>query len=279
MVGETGDAVLHQRGAEVKTRESMDSKVRAKGYSVATGRLLQDLVGVRVAAYFSDDVDLIYQIVGGLFDEVNCTVDVPDAAVFGPSRFNIVYRMPSEAWAELSAEFDLAGAPVDSTLELQLRTVFSEGWHETEHDLRYKRREDWEGESGLNRALNGLVATLETCDWSTLELFDRLAYHHYKARRWEPMLRTKLRVRLTGTPLRDEIKRLLTDEASLSRALVRLRRADFLGRLYALEQEFDLPLSPENMVFVGNRMTVALPAAVVLEPPILRRAFESVGGR
>ncbi|MBK7959276.1 MAG: hypothetical protein IPK03_14995 [Bacteroidetes bacterium] len=27
---------------------------------------------------------------------------------------------------------------VDSTFEVQLRTILSEGWHEIDHDLRYK---------------------------------------------------------------------------------------------------------------------------------------------
>ena len=71
---------------------------------------------------------------------------------------------------------DISFLPIDATFEVQLRTISFEGWHEIEHDMRYKSpygddfwRED------LSRTLNSVLANLELCDWTTLNVFEKLA--------------------------------------------------------------------------------------------------------
>ena len=56
--------------------------------------------------------------------------------------------------------------------------MFFEGWHEIEHDMRYKTNfaDDafWKGNPDLSRILNCIVANLELCDWSMIHLFDQI---------------------------------------------------------------------------------------------------------
>lgn len=64
--------------------------------------------------------------------------------VFMPTRLNLIFRMDDFCSRELvNVLKDIDGIDsslIDCTYEIQLRTVLSEGWHEVEHDLRYKCR-------------------------------------------------------------------------------------------------------------------------------------------
>lgn len=121
-------------------------------------------------------------------------------------RLNYICRLPADIKDLFSPVF-FERCPIDDTFELQIRTVFSEGWHEIEHDLRYKCKEDWDDEDELWRTMNGIFATLETCDWSILALFDQLTYKMYMASNWEGMLRNKYRIRFATGSLCDDIKK------------------------------------------------------------------------
>ena len=101
---------------------------------------MQDLFGIRIAVYFQDDQALCRRIIEDRFSVVSITEDRPDADTFeAPTRLNFICKLPMSCRQELpSAIYD--HYPIDTTVEIQLRTVFSEGWHEVEHDLRYKSR-------------------------------------------------------------------------------------------------------------------------------------------
>ena len=113
---------------------------------------------------------------------------------------------------------------IDNTFEVQLRTVLSEGWHEIDHDLRYKCRSDWEGHNDLERVFNGVFAGLETSDWSNLMVFEKLSYRHYKDSKWEAMFRTKFRVRLKDSILQDKLKSILNSDKAIGKSLFRVER-------------------------------------------------------
>lgn len=71
------------------------------------------------------------------------SIDEPNKDSFKASRYNIIYSLTDELSDVLNLGDDFNH--IDSTFELQIRTIFSEGWHEVEHDLRYKCTKDWEG--------------------------------------------------------------------------------------------------------------------------------------
>ena len=65
----------------------------------------------------------------------------------------------------------------------RLRPMFFEGWHEIEHDMRYKGEELWKNYKGFSRYFNSILATLELCDKSMVTLFEDLDIP-YKSGRW-----------------------------------------------------------------------------------------------
>ena len=46
--------------------------------------------------------------------------------------------------------------------------------------MRYKCLEQWEQLDTYSRVLNGLFATLNTCDWTMIQLFNDISYRNYK---------------------------------------------------------------------------------------------------
>ena len=122
-----------------KTAASTRAKLKAKNYQ--NGKRMQDLFGIRIAVYFQDDQALCRRIIEDRFSVVSITEDRPDADTFSPTRLNFICKLPMSCRQELpSSIYD--HYPIDTTVEIQLRTVFSEGWHEVEHDLRYKSKAD-----------------------------------------------------------------------------------------------------------------------------------------
>ena len=168
----------------VKDERSANKKIVQKNYSA--GKKMQDCIGVRLALYFADDVSLSREILTRRLGDrfVSETVDEHAEHQFQPRRLNMIVKMRGE-WRGQVSILQRRSDVVDDTYELQLRTVLSEGWHEVEHDLRYKELHDWEQSPESSRILNGILATLEVCDWSMLQVFDELAHRHYKERNWE----------------------------------------------------------------------------------------------
>lgn len=258
--------------ARAKSPYSIDSKLQRKGASYsAAGKKIQDLFGARVALYFPDDSKLAQDTLKKCFecDEDSSTVDEPGHATFGPTRCNLVFRLPSNIASQ--SEVLSANPLIDSTFEVQFRTVLSEGWHEVEHDLRYKRREDWAGHEDLDRALNGIVATLETCDWAMLKLFEDLAWRHYKNAAWEPMLHNKFRLRFQGGGLSASLVSAMDGDVRFSKKIFRLTRNAVLEKLF--ESELDIPMTLDNIVFLSNRFFIQNERIYKLEPQPIAELF------
>jgi hypothetical protein len=148
----------------------------------------------------------------------------------------------------------------------------SEGWHEVEHDLRYKCKEDWETSPDLYRALNGIVATLETCDWSMLKLFEEQAYRHYRAKRWIPMLRSKFRLKFGEDPLLPKLNSYLEEHPEFTKRLYRIDRMDMLNKL--MRSNLRLPLTWSNLVFILNYFSIGDKEVRSFEPQIVRTILD-----
>lgn len=150
----------------INSSASIAEKIKRKGYC-KSGNHMQDLIGIRIALYFSDDVSLCQKIIEKYYtvDNISKTDIEPDK--FSPERLNLVCHMPDDV-ADQFDSFPWDKYPIDRTFEIRIRTIFSEGWHEVEHDIRYKSLADWKEHPELSRNLNGVFATLETCDWAIL---------------------------------------------------------------------------------------------------------------
>lgn len=233
--------VMYRIFGRAKSEASIDKKMVKKGYAHG-GKLLQDLVGIRVVVYFAEDCGIVQRAVSEHFIVEDEAVDIPGTDEFGPRRLNLVLRANGSSWDIQTGE-----RPIDSTFELQIRTVLSEGWHEVEHDLRYKCSDDWTLVPDKLRTLNGTLAAIETAEWAMASLFEGLAYHHYKEKCWEAMLRHKFRLRLQdGYHLSDGISGLLDEEPVLAKRLWRADRAKLIDAV--ARSGIELPWTFDNLV-------------------------------
>lgn len=163
---------------------------------------------------------------------------------------------------------------LDDTFEVQIRTVLSEGWHEVEHDLRYKCQDDWSGYSDLGRALNGIFATLETSDWGMMKLFETLAYRHYKAGEWSQMVRTKFRLR-SESDLSKEVVDRLKLYPETGKKIFRINREIFLSRI--IKNKVELPINADNIIYIGNYLYAGNTAILDITPQRILRILENSG--
>ena len=236
--------------SRVKTESSIRHKLEVKYASKKTS--IQDMIGMRIVVYFQDDVDVLalYYSVG---DVVKKSIDEFDSSTFRPQRLNITSRIP----AEMTEEF-YAALPeqfrdcVEPTYEIQIITVFSEGWHEVEHDLRYKCKEDWEGCESYSRALNGVIATLETAEWNMKSLFADMARHNFRHSNYTAMLRNKFHLRFKSEALSENLNTYLNEHRHLAEDLL---NADRLIVVYMmLTHKADFALTYDNLLFLINRI-------------------------
>lgn len=238
--------IFYRIFSRIKTHNSILQKINDKKYE--DDNSLQDLFGIRIVVYFNEDIKVCKSVVEKLFIKVNEPIDSPDSSTFKPTRTNIVFRLDEKTTIDLN--HILSNRLIDNTFELQLRTVFSEGWHEIEHDLRYKCKEEWESYNDHSRNLNGIVATLETCDWSINNLFSDLAYINYKDNNIAPMLRNKFKLRFLNQQLDDNLKDIFLKDKKLFKRLYRIDREEIMDTLLSMKRS--LPLNFNNFIFICN---------------------------
>lgn len=252
-----------------KSISSLRSKLEAvnedgtKKYS-PDGKKIQDAIGVRVVLYFSDDILLAENIISNNFEKSDgdCTVDIPGGSVFSATRYNLVYKLPGDIKNNLLSE--IGGRAIDTTFEVQVRTILSEGWHEVEHDLRYKRKHYWDDYDDLARALNGVVATLETSEWSMQKIFEELCYKHYRARDWSAMITLKLRLRVDGE-LSGCLYAMLDEDEQLAKDIFRMDRGEVI-RKFEMSR---IPVSLDNAIYVWNFISLRCLVITSITPKII----------
>lgn len=240
--------VMYRIFGRVKDENSLFKKLDSdEKYGVS--KRLQDFIGIRIVLYFSDDINVVHHALSSIFSEreKDQSIDDMNDSTFMPIRYNLIYDIPREMGYEIPLKFE---GKVDLTFELQIRTVLSEGWHEVEHDLRYKCLDDWSDFPNESRKLNGVYASLETNEWTMIKIFDEIAYGHYKSRNWEAMLRQKLRLRLTDHNLDQEISDILSNVPEVAKKFYRLDRALLMRCLN--EHGYGYPVNLNNMVYFSN---------------------------
>jgi ppGpp synthetase/RelA/SpoT-type nucleotidyltranferase len=242
--------ILFRTFGRGKTPQSINHKIaNSPGKYSANGRLIQDAIGIRVALYFFEDTSIVEKLLRSRYaiDKDASTVDRLDADQFTVSRHNLVFRASPEVARDMQTA--IFNNPIDCTFEVQLRSILSEGWHEVDHDLRYKCKENWNGQSDLDRALNGILATLETSEWSMKKIFDDLAYRHYKQGNWGAMLHSKFRMR-TSPNLSNEFKESLNQETNLGKEILRVDRAKVIHTFSNATPR--IPVNLDNILLVAN---------------------------
>lgn len=257
-----------------KGANSTTSKLLEKENKYKTeGKKMQDLIGVRVALYFKDDIDLCISIIENNYSIIEIVRDQEKSDTFRPMRLNIVCLMPNNIMSQFAPE--IWGLPIDPTFELQIRTVFSEGWHEVEHDLRYKHKPTWESHTELSRSLNGIFATLETCDWTILNVLDQLAYQNYKENDWDSMLRNHFRIRTDSTNLAQEIQEIFNSNQALAKEFFRVDRKTLLIHL-SNPHLHSFPKNLNNIVFLANEIIINDSSLSAIAPRVIKEHIASI---
>ena len=259
--------------ARVKTISSLHHKMQIKGDNYRSGKsLIQDMIGLRVVLYFQDDVDAL-AFFYSCGEVVDSSIDEFDSSTFRPQRLNLTCKLPVEFVEDfrkaLPEEF---ATYIDSTYEIQIRTVFSEGWHEVEHDLRYKCKEDWEGCESYSRVLNGVIATLETAEWSMKSLFDQMARVNYQNKNYRAMLRNKMHLRIKGGDLSDSVNEFLLQNHHVAESILNTDR--FVVVLTLLNHQKPIELTYDNLIFLMNRIEINNQELRELEPENTRKMLD-----
>ena len=251
--------------SRVKTTSSLAHKMRIKGEKYRSGKsLIQDMIGLRIVAYVQDDVEALAtyfsygEAVGSSIDELN-------SSTFCPQRLNLTCPIPEALVSDFRQGLPAEYAPyIDNTYEIQIRTVFSEGWHEVEHDLRYKCKADWEQCEPYSRVLNGLIATLETAEWNMKMLFDQMAHTNMQTKNYRAMLRNKMHLRLQGEDFSEEVSDFLRQHPEVAEQVLKADRLVIL--LALLNHTKSIPLTYDMLLFLINRIEQISEGLQTLEP-------------
>lgn len=272
---------LHKSGlmfhifSRVKSLESTTNKLeRKKEVYKKEGKKMQDYLALRITLYFNDDIEIIHKYLKNQANFVDESIDITEVDKFCPKRLNIILRIPEEHINAVNILLSQKGYKdmIDDTYEVQIRTILSEGWHEVEHDLRYKCQEDWNNFQEESRLLNGIYATLESAEWSMLNLFDRLAYSHYKTGNWNCMLRNKMRIRFADKSLSKEIIKFLDTNKEVAKELFRVDRSKVLRII--MEKRFSFPLTYDTIVQLLNHFSINNKELISLSEDVLREEIK-----
>lgn len=246
--------LMYRVYSRIKNEESVNEKIKRKDY-VENGKLIQDFIGVRIMTYFGEDIEILINYFSSIFEVVDFEQDKMDVNSFSPVRINMVCRLQGQQLAEFEKckyVYDLQN--VDSTFEIQLRTTLSEGWHEIEHNMRYKCKNEWESLENESLLLNGIHATLVTSDQTLAKLFDEIAYQHYKNKNWTGMLRNKFRLRFDMNPLSTDIVSLFNKNKNLAKSFYKLNRREVIYKV--IKHDLDIDISFDNIIYLCNYLYV-----------------------
>ena len=262
--------IMYRLFSRVKSPFSIENKMKHKGELYHSGKAkIADIIGLRIVVYFTDDVEALALLLNN-----NCvvkrSVDEPDSCTFRPQRLNLTSRIPDEYIADFRTQLPAEYAQfINETYEIQIRTIFSEGWHEVEHDFRYKCKEDWIYYEPYSRTLNGVIATLETAEWSMQSLFQEMSRENFRHQNFTAMLRNKMRIRLKGKGLSPNLEEYLKSHQAIAEAVMNVDRVIFM--LVLLKHKKHVELTYDNVLFLMNRIEIMDAELMALEDEVTKK--------
>ena len=274
-----GVGLLFRLFSRVKEKKSMDEKIKRK--NISASHLMEDLIGFRLVAYFQEDIDLMEKICDMVFGEGEPSKDLFDHETFRAKRCNVVYSIPQD----LKNDFDVLKKNcsdyefVAAKFEIQFRTVLSEGWLEVDHLMRYKCKDEWDELAVESRMMNGLFATLETCDMTMSNLFNKLAYTHYKKGEWMAMMRNHLMLDFGQCEMNKDIcayfsTKIKEEGNNIAKKMFKIKRDDVIQKYIDLDVYFP-PKLVDNWVYFINYFFVQDPEITKMTPALLLKKFEN----
>ena len=160
MVAQNG-IELNAMESRIKSETSLAGKLRRKGAKYAGIDDVTDILGVRIIAFYNEDVDRIASMAETLFSiDWDNSVDkrlTHQFDSFGYNSLHYICRLPRELYYDPECP-ELNDIP----FELQMRTALQHVWSAIQHDIGYKT--DIETPVEYHRALSRLAGLLELAD-------------------------------------------------------------------------------------------------------------------
>ena len=247
--------------SRIKSESSLLHKLETGKYSMQEGgRKIQDIIGIRINLFYLEDMDICEKILEETFLLDNWSKTKNEENKFEAQKCNGVFRIPSKYLRNIPAS--VWNKPFDQTFEVQLRTVLFEGWHEIEHEMRYKYKlgsdsketDLWTGHEDLSRVMNSIIANLELCDWSIMQIFNSIHDSQYKEKNWENAIRSKYRLRITQDPLKPEPREYLDNNPDIVAQFHTVSKRELVEIL--LNKKYHKELTPDRVIYLINKEIV-----------------------
>lgn len=247
--------------SRIKSESSLLHKLETGKYSMQEGgRKIQDIIGIRINLFYLEDMDICEKILEETFLLDNWSKTKNEENRFEAQKCNGVFRIPSKYLRNIPAS--VWNKPFDQTFEVQLRTVLFEGWHEIEHEMRYKYKlgsdsketDLWTGHEDLSRVMNSIIANLELCDWSIMQIFNSIHDSQYKEKNWENAIRSKYRLRITQDPLKPELREYLDNNPDIVAQFHTVSKRELVDIL--LNKKYHKELTPDRVIYLINKEIV-----------------------
>lgn len=247
--------------SRIKSESSLLHKLETGKYSMQEGgRKIQDIIGIQINLFYLEDMDICEKILEETFLLDNWSKTKNEENKFEAQKCNGVFRIPSKYLRNIPAS--VWNKPFDQTFEVQLRTVLFEGWHEIEHEMRYKYKlgsdsketDLWTGHEDLSRVMNSIIANLELCDWSIMQIFNSIHDSQYKEKNWENAIRSKYRLRITQDPLKPELREYLDNNPDIVAQFHTVSKRELVEIL--LNKKYHKELTPDRVIYLINKEIV-----------------------
>ncbi len=193
------EGVKHSLKYRVKTLESLLEKHRQQEDSgKRTKEKVKDLLGVRIAVPFLEDVEAVLNVIESHFEvlEIERKADKLSFREFAYDSVHVIIGIPE------TAEMELPSGCLNGC-EVQIRTILQDAWAEVEHELVYKSNA-FLRDKYMGKKLAALNASLALSDI----IFQELRDHQQELRRWGSERFHELRKKAafpSATELPDEV--------------------------------------------------------------------------
>lgn len=244
--------IFYRCFGRIKSNSSLKAKL--EDMTIKSDNKVSDYIGVRIVVYFEDDISILSTFFRSQFELVKEKIDVPGIEEFKPSRYNLTFLLPDYYLSIFNDRPSFITDSANPHFELQIRTIFSEGWHEVEHDFRYKRKSDWNEVSDHSRQLNSLFAVLQVTDKALINLFSSTAYDFYKRNHIENMIRHHLRIKIDSTIISAELLNVFNNNDNVIKQYYKLDRDIIVYNL--LRNGNPIPLNINNIVLLLNHFCI-----------------------
>lgn len=242
--------IYHRIFYRVKSGESIISKLTNTDKNYNEYHKMQDLIGLRIVLYYVDDIKICKDLIEREFPECKWALSSQTTSEFKSMKTNGVMSLPKYIADRISPQtWEL---PIDKTFEIQIRTMAFEGWHEIEHDMRYKYTKMWEHDESKHyaRKLNSVLATLELCDDSIISMLEEMGHKYYKEKDWNSMIRCHYHLKLAQGEIHPQLQEILDADASIGKCVYKLERDDFIMTL--MDYYKDVELNINNIIGIVN---------------------------